>query len=76
LIPNKELTVSVFKLNIYDIANGYGFCIATLKNGIQLKGKVNKKLSDDVLHLNTAKGWHSIDWEEIVAITGEQDEIN
>lgn len=67
-----ELAKSTMRLGAHDIANGNGVCTATLKSGVQLVGKVNTKLTNsDVLHLETERGWHTIEWDEVVAISGE-----
>jgi hypothetical protein len=62
-----------WRLAVFDIANGDGIATITLKSGVQLSGEVDRGLSEsDVLFVRTkTKGWHTIDWEEIAAISGE-----
>lgn len=63
-----------WKLSIYDIANGEGIATVTLRSGVQFVGTVDKRLSSgDVLFLRTLAtgGWHTIDYTEIAAVTGE-----
>ena len=63
---------SSWKLSIFDICNGDGIATVTLKSGVQLAGSPVKDMcQSDVCHLRTDKGWHTIDWEEIAAISGE-----
>lgn len=67
-----SVSESSWKLSAYDIANGGGTATVTLRSGVQLQGSVNKELSAcDVLHLNTPRGWHTIDWAEVAAFSGE-----
>lgn len=72
--PSDEAPVheSLWRLSAWDIANGDGIATVYLKGGATLSGRVNKRLSGaNVLHLTTERGWHTIDWTEIAAISGE-----
>lgn len=67
-----SLVASTFRLGVHDIANGDGIATVTLRSGVQLSGTVKLNLTDDVvLHLKTARGWHTIDWNDIAALSGE-----
>lgn len=77
-----SLAPSIFRLSAHDIANGGGFAEIILKSGAKFNGEINLTLGDDVLHLNAYKfseyqgwyktgGWHTIDYNEIAAISGE-----
>lgn len=62
---------ALFRLAMADIERGHGTATVTLRSGAQFAGMVNGELSkDEVLHLSTDTGWHMIDWDEIVAVTG------
>lgn len=70
-----NLLASTFRLAAADIANGHGTATVTLRSGAAFHGRVNKQLTnEDVLHLTAVGGggWHTIDWNEIAAITGER----
>lgn len=72
-MEGSDLPVSAasWRISAFDIANGNGIAVVTLRSGKEFTGRVNKQLSmNDVLHLNTDVGWHTIDWTEIAAITG------
>lgn len=73
LLVDPAVSEASWRLSAYDIANGDGIATVTLRSGAQLSGTVNKSLSaQEVLHLNTERGWHTIDWTEIAAISGER----
>ncbi len=65
--------MSTLRIAAMDVANGSGVATVTLRSGVQLTGRVDKRLSmHEVLHLVTPNGWHTIDYIEIAAITGER----
>lgn len=66
-----SLAESTFRLAAMDVANESGVAIVTLRSGAEFRGRVDKRLSLDVLHLVTAEGWHTIDYSEVAAISGE-----
>lgn len=65
---------SSWRLSAFDIANSDGVATVTLRSGVQLAGRVDKHLSlNEVLFLRTAtRGWHTVDWTEIAALSGEK----